>query len=219
MTKARSKAQKINSKRGRPRLPAVAHEHTGRKSRRKASNTMRQAMTEQEARSVVVQKRIRDGEIVAFRDKSGRIVSAEEQAVDPRRGYALGLMFLDGTITQQQHDAGVRYADDMARYYGLTGLGFPSPRAQNLFAVRGVSGEESGTRVEAAKKAKAKAGKLRELLQKVGNIDQGRRVEHAVKEVALLDNIQARKWPAHMHDYIRRGLNALALDYGLVSSL
>lgn len=176
---------------------------------------MQQAMTEAEARSVVVNRRIREGNIVPFRDKSGNVVTAEQQAVDPRRGYVLGLMLLDGTITARQHEAGLRFAEDEARYYGLSGIPFPSPRAQDLFSVHGSTGEENEGRVERAKKARARHKDMEAVLQATGSISEGRRVSGAVKEVALLDNPYARNWPAHMLHYIRRGLNRLADHYAI----
>lgn len=175
-------------------------------------------MSEAEARSVVVERRIRQDNIVPFKGKDGKLVTAEEQAADPRRGYTLGLMLIDGSITKEQHDAGVRYAEDMARYHGLTGVPFPSARAQNLFAVRGHDGEENQDKADAASRARRRAHLLRDELLSVGNIDNGRKVEHAVKEVAFLDNEYARKWPAHMIDFARRGLNALTFHYGIVDA-
>ena len=212
--KAATKAAKLRRKRGRPALPATDREPTGRKSRREASQQMHTAMTEAEARSVVVDRRIREGQIVPFKAKDGRRVTAEEQARDPRRGYTLGLMAIDHTITARQHDAGVRFAEDMARYYGLCSVPFPSARAQNLFAIRGAEGEDSEGRSTSAKAARFKANKLRDALLGTGNIDEGRRVIHSVTEVALLDNFQARKWPDHMLMFIRKGLNRLADYYG-----
>ena len=168
-----------------------------------------QTAREDAARSVVIDRRIREGRIIPFRDKGGRHISAEEQATDPRRGYVLGLMWMDGTITQAQHDAGLRYAEDMSRFYGLCSVPFPSARAQNLFAVRGNDGEETQSRATAATAARFKANKLRDALLAAGNIDEGRRVIHAITEVAVIDNLQARKWPDHMHLFVRKGLNRL----------
>lgn len=212
--KARTASQKRKSKRGRPKLPAESREPSGRPSRRKASRSQREDMTAAEAMSVAVERRIRHDNIVPFREKGGKVVTAEEQAKDQKRGYTLGLMYLDHTITQSQHDAGVKFAEDMARYYGLTGVAFPSARAQNLFAVRGNEGDETESKSEAAKKARIKAQKLRDVLLGVGNIDEGRKITSAITEVALLDNVQCRKWPDHMLWMIRRGLNRLADYYG-----
>lgn len=165
-----------------------------------------------------VQRRIRDNRLVPFREKGGNIVSAEQQAIDPRRGYALGLLLLDRSITQDQHDAGVKYAQDVARHLGLSGIAFPSARAQDLFSVRSAQGEESETRAEVAKRARADVNHmLNKVLLKVGNIDMGRRVAHAVYTVCVMDVIEARMWPEHMTFALRRGLNALILHYGIAS--
>ena len=211
--KAATKAAKLRRKRGRPALPATDREPNGQPSRRKAAMEPRRALklaeTEMEVRSTAVQRRVRHDNIVAFRDRSGRMVTAEEQALDPRRGYVLGLMLLDGTITKDQHDAGNRYAEEQSLYLRLAGLPFPSVRAQNLFAVRGASGEESDAQAHRAGRAREVAKAARNKLLAVGNIDTGRKVEHAVREVCLLDNIQARTWPAHMILLLKQGLNKL----------
>jgi hypothetical protein len=173
------------------------------------------AMTEADAKSVVVKRRIREDNIVPFREKGGKVVTAEAQAEDPRRGYVLGLMRLDHTITERQHAAGIRFGEDVARYYGLAGVPYPSPRAQNLFRVGGNDGDESQTRAEAAKQARTKHNMLRDHLLATGNINEGRHVLHSVKEVCVLDNMHARRWPEHMLNHVRRGLNRLADCYGI----
>jgi hypothetical protein len=61
--------------------------------------------------------------------------------------------------------------------------------------------------------ARAKVARLREILLSTGDIDTGRRVWHAVMEVAVMDNQACRTWPDHMIGYLRRGLNRLA-DFG-----
>lgn len=213
--KASTKAEKLRRKRGRPILPEQSRENSGRPSRRKASMDMRQAMTEQEARSVAVDRRIRQDNILPFCERGGKVVSAEEQAIDPRRGYVLGLMYLDHTITARQHEAGLRFAEDFSRYLGLCNIGFPSARAQNLFAVRGHDGEETEALAEQTRNAQHKAKLLRDAILATGPITEGRHILNAVKEVALLDNAQARRWPDHMLLLVRRGLNKLADHYGI----
>lgn len=136
-----------------------------------------------------------------------------EQAIDPRRGYVLGRMFLDGTINQRQHDAGLRYAEDMARYYGLTGVPFPSPRAQNLFAVRGSGGDDSAGKAHQAREARDKMNALRAVLLACGDLNTGRRVEHTVKLVCIEDIDERRSLPPNMRAWLVRGLNALAKFY------
>ena len=164
--------------------------------------------------SVATERRIRRDNIVPIKEKGGKLVTAEEQARDPRRGYTLGLMLIDHTINQRQHDAGVKFAEAMARFHGLTGVPLPNPRAQNLFAVRGNEGDESESKVDAAKNARRRYNEARDVLLSVGHIDEGRHVIHAVTEVAYLENMHARRWPEHMLWYIRRGLNRLADHYG-----
>src|SRR5687768_5669255 len=124
---ARSKAQKLAAKRGRPKLLASidTRERNGRLSRRKE----RTVLLEHEMIQTVAETRMRHFNL-----------PNAEAAADPRQGYVLGRMLMDGTVNQRQHDAGCRFAEDMARYYGLTGIQFPSAHAQNLFAVRGSGG-------------------------------------------------------------------------------
>jgi hypothetical protein len=209
-----TRAQKLKAKRGRPRLPPNTREPNGRQSRRKESQNVN--MHDQLAAIPAVQRRIREWNLKDGKDKDGQPESAEKRALEPKRGYALGLMLLDGTITQVQHDAGVRFGEDMARFYALTGVPFPSARAQNLFAVRSTGIEESESRAEAAKRARQTAKKLDAVLLSVGDIDTGRRVSHSVKTVCVLDVQESRMWPAHMIGYLKRGLNALARQhYGM----
>lgn len=215
--KARTKSARLKQKRGRPPRPdAIEREPNGKPSRRKDIQKMRQNMTEAEARSVVVDKRIRDGKIIPFRGKDGKVVTAEEQAADPRRGYTLGLMLLDGYIQDFHHEAGIRYAEDVSRFLGLKGIPFPSPRAQNLFSVRGHDGEESESRIEAAQKAQERFDMLRKILLETGDIDTGRKVERKVAEVCVQDIIEARKWPEPTLLLLKKGLRSLAFYYGLV---
>lgn len=212
---ARTKAAKLAAKRGRPLLPANDREPNGQPSRRRMALQDRQHETEAEIRSVAVAHRIRQDNIRPFKENDGKLITAEQQALDPRRGYVLGRLYIDGKITQAQHDAGIKYAADQSRFYGLTGVAFPSARAQNLFAVRGGGGEDSEDRAQAARKARERAEKLDSILLAVGDINTGRRVIHTVKSIALLDIAEARGWPDHMHGYLRRGLNKLAEYYGI----
>ncbi len=137
-----------------------------------------------------------------------------ELAADPRRGYVLGRIFMDGKITEAQHDAGLRYGEDMARYYGLTGVRFPSARAQNLFAVRGEDGEVSETRAKMAKDARQRMTSLRAALLDTGDINTARKVLHTVNSICVEDIDQARGWPEHMIALLRNGLNKLTKHYG-----
>lgn len=204
--KARSQAAKLKAKRGRPALPAsiTTREPNGRPSRRKGRATE----LEQQVKHVAIERRIRHFEIVD-NDRE----TAEKQAEDPRHGYLLGRMYMDGSITEGQHDAGQKYAEDMSRYYGLTGVAFPSARAQDLFAVRSTGGEDSQERAESARLARAKMARLRSILLATGDIETGRRVEHTVKMVCVEDADHLRNLNPPMQAWLKRGLNALAAFY------
>lgn len=213
MATPRSKAAKLKAKRGRPKLPATDRQPNGQPSRRKASIQKRNEEYSMDAMATAINRRVREYNLVD-RKQEGKLVTAAKQATDPMRGYSLGLLFLDGRITKRQHDAGLKYSEDMARYYGLTGVPFPSPRAQNLFAIRS-DGDDPQSRIEAAKSAKAKMGILRKLLLDTGDIDTGRRINSAVTAVAVEDIAESRTWPEHMMLYLRKGLNRLGDHFQL----
>lgn len=210
--KARTRSAKLKAKRGRPPLAANSNtrEPNGQLSRRKASKAARASELEQQIKHVAVSRRVRHLGLVDNKEET-----AEKQAEDPRHGYLLGRMLLDKSITEAQHEAGLKYAEDVARYYGLTGVQFPSARAQNLFAVRSTGGEDSEAKGEAARKARDKAKALQALLLGTGDIDTGRRVEHTVKAVCIEDIDHLRTLNPAMKAWLVRGLNKLADFYGL----
>lgn len=203
---AYSKASKLKAKRGRPILQAdlSTREPNGRPSRRKA----RSSELEQQIKHVAVSRRIRQFGLV-----DNKVETAEKQAEDPRHGYLLGRMFMDGTINAGQHEAGMKYAEDMARYFGLTGVAFPSARAQDLFAVRSTGGEDSQSKADAARTARHKMVKLRSVLLGTGDIDTGRRIDHTVRMVCVEDIDHLRTLNPPMKAWLVRGLNALAKFY------
>lgn len=213
--KSRTKAQKLRSKRarGRPRLPASDRQPNGQPSRRIASVEKFQQTSEADTMDVAVNRRIRQLGLQDYRDKGGRVVTAEEQAKDPRHGYVLGRMLLDHAITKDQHDTGIRLAEDFSRFYGLTGVPFPSSRAQDLFAVRSSGGEDSDGRANAARKARERAMALQGALLAVQDINTGRRVLHTVMQVCVLDVAESRGWPPHMTGWLRLGLNSVGKFY------
>lgn len=135
----------------------------------------------------------------------------DASAMDPKSGYELGRLRLMHFITERQHEAGLRYADDMARYYRLKGVPFPSARAQDLATNRGSSGDDSDSRAEAARKAGERMAALRALLLETDDIATGRNVLRIVNDVVGLDHACM----AHHAHWLRRGLNRLAAFYGL----
>jgi hypothetical protein len=135
-----------------------------------------------------------------------------EQAKDPRRGYTLGLLLLDGRISEAQHDAGLQYGEDMSRWFGLCVGQFPSIHAQNLFAVAGVA-DESDSQVDAAIHARATMLALKQVLYADADIVTARCIESTVRNVCLLD--LAMDWPMWRLRWLKSGLNALANHYSL----
>jgi hypothetical protein len=219
---ARSKAAKLAAKRGRgrPTLPPDMEARiadgrvNGRRSRRQSNQNARREQLEHEIISTVAATRIRHLGIVDAPDENGKLVKAETRAIDPRYGYLLGRLCMDHTITEEQYDAGNRYSEDMSRYYGLTGVPFPSAKAQNMFAIRSPDSGEPEGRGDAAKKARAKMIELRDVLLRVGDINTGRRVVHTVNEVCLVDSEHLRDLNSPMRAWLKAGLNALARFYG-----
>lgn len=120
---------------------------------------------------------------------------------------------MDGNVTESQHEAGVRYSQDMARYYGLTGVPFPSARAQDLFAIKSAGDEPEG-KGKAAASARNRMVELRNLLLSSGDINTGRRVLHTVNVVCVEDIDELRTLNEAMKAWLKRGLNALARHYG-----
>jgi hypothetical protein len=140
---------------------------------------------------------------------------AQVLAGDPAWGYLLGRLLKDGVINKAQHDAGNRYADDMASYFGLTGVPFPSAKAQNMFAVRGGTGDDGEHRGKRAAKARAKMAKLRSLLLACGDINTGRRVLHTINAVCVEDIDHLRTLNTPMRAWLVLGLNALGRYYNV----
>lgn len=133
------------------------------------------------------------------------------QARQPFAGSALGLLKFDGKISPQMYDAGNRYAEAVAEYYGYSGLPFPSPKAQALFATgRGHPGDETATQAQAALAAKRR---MEALDRAVLSCVDGYMARRKVFEVCVLNEIEARDWPPATISYLRRGLDALAFFY------
>lgn len=161
---------------------------------------------------VAINRRIRHFGLAGEGDET-----PEMQAVNPLRGYVLGLLLLGNRISQVQHEAGILYGEDMSRYYKLKGVPFPSARAQDLFAVRGEAGE-SVPQIRAARAATKRMLALRAALLAAGGVPvTGRRIEHTVRAVCLLDLPDSYYvGPSFMSGLLVRGLNALVQHYGLM---
>lgn len=217
-----TRAQKLKAKRGRPRLPNLARTQSGRISRSSTQTQERKATEEQKAMATVINMRER------LHGATGSNAKALEW------GYVLGRIWMDGNLGPRSEpttepnkprglmrigdfrlEAGNRYAADMATYFGLTGIPFPSVRAQTLFqSGRGYEGDITAERNEIIKDSADWMMALEGVLLKCEN---GRNVATTVKNICVLDIDEARGWPPHMHAYLRTGLDALVWKYGLQS--
>lgn len=152
---------------------------------------------------------------------------SEKDAGSQEAGSVLGRLYLDNKLgirappkeqgtAELRLEAGRRYGTDVARYYMLTGIPHPSPRAQNILAVRGHDGDEPDSKVNAARKA---ANHMMALEMCLGAADtQGRPATSSVKSVCILDEETARGWHESQLRHLVRGLDALQKFYGLAVS-
>lgn len=196
---AYSKAQKLRAKRGRPMLPTVAREASGRKSRRKSAVSLRLVETEKEVKSVSVANRVKQG-------------VPEDIADTQEAGSVLGRLHLlnPDAITKLQYEAGMLMAQDFARYYALTGIPFPTIKAHDMLSPRGQS---SADRPDCARTA---ANRIMKIEQALGEVDlSGRPITSVTKKVCIRDEDEGMHLP-HMVEYLKRGLTALVKHYGLV---
>src|SRR5690349_4022395 len=115
-----SKAAKLKSHRIKQRQYAGRPPKEG--VERYPSGQIKHTEREKEARAVAIEARQR----VYFKGKE----VSNDMVASQFAGYTLGRMFLDGRITECEREAGDEYATQMVRYYGLTGISFPSARAQ-----------------------------------------------------------------------------------------
>jgi F420-0:gamma-glutamyl ligase-like protein len=89
--------------------------------------------------------------------------AAETDCERQEWGYLLGRLYLMAKIgmKSRQHEAGVRMAQDYARYFGLCHIQQPNARALDLFRVHGRAGDGDQ---EAAEKAKQRHDQIERLL-------------------------------------------------------
>jgi hypothetical protein len=199
--KAKTKSAKRRLKTGRPRIEGMERTPSGQISRSKVNLGER----EKDVMATVI-------------DARARLHGANEaNAKSPEWGYVLGRIYMDGNLgrghlANMRLKAGNNYATDIGRYYGLTGIPFPSARAQCMFSIGGFDGDVSESRADAARKASAKMMALEGVLLRC---EDGRSVATTVKNICILDLDEARGWPTHMHGLLRRGLDALILHYQL----
>lgn len=137
---------------------------------------------------------------------------ASKRDIATLSGYTLGRIFLDGKINEAQLEAGNEYASQMSRYYSLTGIPFPSARAQDMNRVRGFDGEQSEDRATRARKQSNLVMKLEGILLRC---QDGPQVKTTVRNTCLLDIEVMRGMNDAQMDMLRRGLSALHFELEL----
>lgn len=187
-------------RRNRKRTVNVVRTPSGQISRAKSAIESRERQTEREVMEVAVTARQRHTRL------------PEPLAKQPFAGSVLGLMHFDRHFTDNQYEAGKRYAEDAARYYSAVGIPFPSARAFNMFSIRGHDGEISEDRAKAAREASNKIMAIERVLL---SMEGGPMVKRKTFEVCVLDDHGAREWTPFTISYVRRGLQALVDYYGI----
>lgn len=181
-----SKAQKLRLKRtqaaGRPRKQNVERFPSGK---------VKPFETEKENKSVAL-------------DARKRLHGCNDD--NPHAGYVLGRIYLDGKITKEQLEAGDAYAETMARYYRLTGIPAPSPRAQSLFSIRGHDGEVTES---LAARARAATNAMMEAQGILLRCIDGPQVKSTIHSVTVMGDDHLRGMPQQQILWLRRGLQAL----------
>lgn len=187
------KASKIKVKRtngaGRPR----------KEGERYASGDIKRSETQKEVMSVVIEARRR---IDGWSDKV-----TDDTVKSPFAGYTLGRVFLDGRITEDQRKAGDEYAEIISRYHRLTGIPFPSARAQSLFSVKGHDGEQSES---VTTKARNASNAMMEVIGVLLRCDDGPQVRALVHNLTVMDYEHLRSMGEQQMLWLRRGLSALS---------
>lgn len=185
----KTKTRKANKGAGRPR----------KEGERYPSGDLKRSETQKEVMSVAIEARRRI-------DRWGEKVT-DETVKSPFAGYTLGRIFLDGRITEDQRKAGDEYAEIISRYHKLTGIPFPSARAQSLFSVKGHDGEQSES---VTTKARNASNSMMEVIGILLRCDDGPQVRALVHNLAVMDYEHLRGMGEQQMLWLRRGLSALA---------
>jgi len=186
----KTKTRKANKGAGRPRKEGVE---------RYPSGDVKRSETQREVMSVAIEARRR---IDGWSEKV-----TDETVKSPFAGYTLGRIFLDGRITEDQRKAGDEYAEIISRYHKLTGIPFPSARAQSLFSVKGHDGEQSES---VTTKARNASNAMMEVIGILLRCDDGPQVRALVHNLAVMDYEHLRGMGEQQMLWLRRGLTALA---------
>lgn len=171
------------------------------------SGQIKHSEREKEVRAISIEARKR----VHFK---GMEVSNDMMA-SPFAGYTLGRMFLDGRITECERQAGDEYATQMVRYYGLTGIQFPSARAQNLHSIKGFDGETTSERARMSREASNRMMELEGILLR---LEDGPRVKTTIYNTCLLDLEIMRTMPDAQLLWLKKGLREIHFRLGLAKT-
>lgn len=183
------------SRGGRPREEGVLRTPSGRKSRSAAARRE----TQRQIQATALNARMRHTGLRA------------KEATQPYAGSVLGLLHFDGHLKARELKAGEHYAQMMARHYALSGIPFPSVRAQNLSVIKGHAGEEMQSIAQATVKAARRARALDRILLSSGpRGEMGQQIRTKVYEVCLLDDPRAREWNKYTKGLVAKGLSAIA---------
>ncbi|ANK73743.1 hypothetical protein FA04_14610 [Ensifer adhaerens] len=200
-----SQAERLRSKRIKQR------QYAGRPAKegveRYPGGQIKHTEREKEVRAVAIEARQR----VYFKGKE----VSNDMVSSPYAGYVLGRLFLDGRITECEREAGDAYATQMVRYYGLTGISFPSARAQSLFSIKGFDGETTSERARMAREASNRMMALEGTLLR---LEDGPRVKTTIYNTCLLDLEIMRTMPDAQLLWLKRGLKELHFQLGLAKS-
>lgn len=176
---------------GRPSIPNALRTEAGRISRSSAEKNRQRLESEAQ---------IKNTALTARSTKQGISI---KHANDPLWGYSLGQLMKLERISKAEHDSGVEIGIMMSNYYGLTGIPFPSARAQNLFAVGGHQGETTTEQAKAARSASNRYMLFQGEVLRSGR--KGREVHTTLRNVCLLD-YDTQEWPNHMINLLKNGL-------------
>lgn len=182
--------QRGNKGAGRPRKQGVE---------RYPSGDVKRGETQREVMSVAIEARRR---IDGWGDKV-----TDNTVKSQFAGYTLGRIFLDGRITEEQRKAGDEYAEIISRYHRLTGIPFPSARAQSLFSVKGHDGEQSESVTTRARNA---TNAMMEAIGILLRCEDGPQVKQLVFNLVVMDYEHLRGMGDQQLLWLKRGLNALA---------
>ncbi|MDE2104324.1 MAG: hypothetical protein KGL39_44210 [Patescibacteria group bacterium] len=199
-----SKADKLRAKRayqrrgGRPRKEEAPRNPGGKIKQDWAAQE-----SEREAKGVVIDARC-------------RLLSISEKDADSSdAGSVVGLLYLDGRINKVEKEAAFVYGERMARYYALTGIHFPSPRAQELFRIGGYDGDVTERQQIAARAASNAFMAMERVLLMC---PYGPQTKTTVFNTCFMDYDAMRTMPDQQLRLLKRGLRELALLFALTES-